>query len=479
MKYEDIECLAFPLPEAIEKEKWCGRFDRARAMIKRRLDDEAELSALKKRLMLELNNLDYIESRYNISEEEAIERVRKKIPDMTSEELERMRLEDRIDWMYINGEVRYIDDFDATLYKVYPDIWQRLPEGDTGDYSDIQHVVDTARDGEEMRAYIHIRHRFRVKGVKIKDEDAGKQLLVHLPLPKERGNIHNLKILNVTPEPAGTSCDDCLQPTVFFQAAAGDGGEHIATFSVEYQLEHGIIYKDLSLSALESPQYSDSRDGTTGAPGETLPDDVRQYLIQEPPHMSFTPYLKSICDEIVGDEERPLFKARKIYDWITTKVDYRFVRDYCSIDNISEYCAVNKRGDCGVQALLFITLCRIAGVPARWQSGLAAKPGQVGQHDWAMFYIDGLGWRHADLSFGGSAYTRGAYDRWNFFFGNIDPFRIPINDGFQKSFDPPKKHWRIDPYDNQCGEAEFEDRGLRSWEVEYEYEDLGIRLMER
>lgn len=190
MKYEDIECLAFPLPEAIEKEKWCGRFDRARAMIKRRLDDEAELSALKKRLMLELNNLDYIESRYNISEEEAIERVRKKIPDMTSEELERMRLEDRIDWMYINGQVRYIDDFDATLYKVYPDIWQRLPEGDAADYSDIQHVVDTARDGEEMRTHIHIRHRFRVKGVKIKDEDAGKQLLVHLPLPKERGNIH-------------------------------------------------------------------------------------------------------------------------------------------------------------------------------------------------------------------------------------------------------------------------------------------------
>ena len=55
MKYEDIECLAFPLPEVIEKEKWCGRFDRARAMIKRRLDDEAELSALKKRLILELN----------------------------------------------------------------------------------------------------------------------------------------------------------------------------------------------------------------------------------------------------------------------------------------------------------------------------------------------------------------------------------------------------------------------------------------
>ena len=35
-------------------------------------------------------------------------------------------------------------------------------------------------------------------------------------------------------------------------------------------------------------------------------------------------------------------------------------------------------GDCGVFALLFITLCRIAGIPARWQSGLAVRPGRVG-----------------------------------------------------------------------------------------------------
>ena len=55
---------------------------------------------------------------------------------------------------------------------------------------------------------------------------------------------------------------------------------------------------------------------------------------------------------------------------------------------------------------------------------------------------------------------RGADKRWNFFFGNIDPYRIPINSEFQCDFVPKPTYWRIDPYDNQCGEAEYDDRGL-------------------
>ena len=49
--------------------------------------------------------------------------------------------------------------------------------------------------------------------------------------------------------------------------------------------------------------------------------------------------------------------------------------------------ARNRRGDCGIMALTFITLCRLVGIPARWQSGLSVSPTGVGCHDWAMFYI--------------------------------------------------------------------------------------------
>lgn len=170
--------------------------------------------------------------------------------------------------------------------------------------------------------------------------------------------------------------------------------------------------------------------------------------------------------EILGGERNPVRKARKIYDFITTRVLYSFVRSYLLMENISEYAAKNLKGDCGVQAILFITLCRMAGIPARWQSGLVVSGLHTGCHDWAQFYVAPYGWVFADPSFGGSAYRQGDLERWNYYFGNLDIYRMPANSAIQSEFEPPKKQLRADPVDSQTGEIEYEDRGLLSSEVE-------------
>ena len=100
------------------------------------------------------------------------------------------------------------------------------------------------------------------------------------------------------------------------------------------------------------------------------------------------------------------------------------MREYFTLpDSIPDYYAAGLRGDCGVQALLFITLCRCAGIPARWQSGLFVTPYAQGCHDWAQFYVAPYGWLFADCSFGGSAWRAGNAERHAFYFGNLDPFR--------------------------------------------------------
>ena len=147
-------------------------------------------------------------------------------------------------------------------------------------------------------------------------------------------------------------------------------------------------------------------------------------------------------------------KAWRFYEFVTTKVDYSFMRDYFQIDDLNEYCAVNLRGDCGLQALLFIILCRICGIPARWQSGYAVEPDYTGSHDWAQFYLPGWGWLFADCSYGGSAYRFGATERHQFYFGNLDPMRMAANRAFQAEMTPELSVLRVDPYDNQYGEVE-------------------------
>ena len=118
-------------------------------------------------------------------------------------------------------------------------------------------------------------------------------------------------------------------------------------------------------------------------------------------------------------------------------------------------------GDCGVFALLFLTMCRCAGIPAQWQSGLAAEPDFIGGHDWVRFYAAPFGWLYADISYGIGAVRAENEERRRFYFGNLDPYRMVANNAFQAPFTIDKNYWRTDPYDNQLGEIETSERGLR------------------
>ena len=100
---------------------------------------------------------------------------------------------------------------------------------------------------------------------------------------------------------------------------------------------------------------------------------------------------------------------------------YAYVRAYRLIENGAEYAAANLRGDCGLQALLFITLCRILGIPARWESGLMADPTYIGSHDWAQFYTEAWGWLPVDCSFGGAGYRKNSPERRAFYLGQHRP----------------------------------------------------------
>jgi transglutaminase-like putative cysteine protease len=243
-----------------------------------------------------------------------------------------------------------------------------------------------------------------------------------------------MEIQSITPPTGTMSPKDAAQPTVYFEVPA----DQDTRAEVRYTLENHMTYVEPD-------------------PAKVLPEQPDFYTQEQLPHISFTPYLRALTAEILNGETNPLKKARKIYDFVTQKVVYSYMRSYISLPCIPEYCASRLRGDCGVQALTFITLCRIAGVPARWQSGLYANENGAGCHDWAMFYVAPYGWMWADCSFGGAAWRDGALDRWNFYFCNMDPYRIVLAREFQNEFLPEPKFLRSDPYDNQIGEVEGTD----------------------
>ena len=184
----------------------------------------------------------------------------------------------------------------------------------------------------------------------------------------------------------------------------------------------------------------------------------REFTAERPPHIVFTPEVKRLAKEIVGDETNPLEKARKIFRWMSKNVPWCAEVEYSIIPSLSVKGLTARQGDCGVQGTSFITLCRAAGVPARWQSGWQTKPGDVNMHDWSEIYIEPWGWLPADASYGVCPKTDPRVH--DFYCGHLDPYRMIVNLDYGRELEPPKTSFRSEPTDFQRGEIEIDGHNL-------------------
>ncbi len=455
MNQKDIETLAIALPEDILKAKWCGDFDRAFHLIDLYLANEKVPAFMKTRLALEREVLKALPTGYTYSEEDALALVQKEIPDFTKAELDALRDRGAIDWIYINGKTTYSRTFYDTLLGVYPDIATRAgkPPKDKSDRVEFlrQNVRDMKKDSDALWS-IQLRAQFRLHDDVFRP---GEELTVHLPVPKNAMNMRDIEILATSHPIYKLADENAPARTVSFRGKF----EKNETFWVEYKYLSYVKYNNL-----ESAQVS----------AEQPTFDTEELY----PHIRFTPLIRALCKELSGDEKNPLLLARSFYDYCTKVGTYSYVREYFTLPgSIPDYYGAGLHGDCGVQALLFITLCRCAGIPARWQSGLFVTPDDTGCHDWAQFYIAPYGWLFADPSFGGSAHRMGDSERNDFYFGNLDPFRMAANSELQADFDPPKTQLRIDPFDNQRGEAEYADVGIRWMDKECDWKTIEMKKL--
>lgn len=198
-------------------------------------------------------------------------------------------------------------------------------------------------------------------------------------------------------------------------------------------------------------------------PAEAEPYDTttalyRNYTAQRPPQIIFSGDIRKLTNQIVGDETNPIVKARDIFNWIDSNIPWASALEYSTFDNIPEYVLKYRHGDCGMQTLLFMTMARFAGVPAKWQSGWMIYPVELNLHDWCEVYFEGIGWVPVDPSFGRLNVPQEAVR--NFYFGGYDGYRMIVNDGFSQPFTPAKEFPRSEPIDFQRGEVEWSGGNL-------------------
>ncbi|MCD7957686.1 MAG: transglutaminase-like domain-containing protein [Lachnospiraceae bacterium] len=481
--HEELNALSYELPDEVEKYKQQGDFEAAEEAIGRWLQRPVA-EALKVRLRLEKRLLKGLRENFPHTKEQAIALFQDQISDFGETDLARLDEEGLAEWIFLDGEKHYIHNLVRNVMRMDATIRNRMHKEDpeAGERELLREEI------HRIKREKHTSCRFRLRSsIRLKEElfYPGIHLKAHLPLPAELHQISDVKLLAHSDCRVSIDRPDSLYRAICFE----DTLQQNQDFFAEYEYTVTADYHDFSREDYEEAVKRKNiwQAGLRESGQYAALEELAPYLEEQYPHIRFSPYLRALAEEITANignagktacasetqgtvrlfaADDALEKAFAIYDYITTHVKYSYMREYFLIPDIPQYCARNLRGDCGVQALLFITLCRICGIPAKWQSGLYfGGREKVGAHDWAMFYAEPYGWLYADPSLGGSAYSDGDEERRRFYFGNLDPFRMAANNAFAQPFANPKRFFPADPYDNQMGELESDVRGYGSRET--------------
>ena len=442
--------LNVDIPEDIRRCQMLGNFEEAIRLIDFRLAQTNIADCLRYSLIAHKAIFQMLPREFPYSKADALAIVRKDIPDYTEEELQEQMDLRNIRWIYVNGEVGISRRFYASMLKAVPGFAQRAQQKLAGVESATTGTVEAQRldiSMWKMKEKGSLTNRIRVRAsLRLKEEyfTSGMFLRAHLPIPAACQQQSDIRIEKMWPECGQIAPEDAQQRTICWEGNWDENPE----FMVEY-------------SYLHTAKYTDAYNGK----GQV--SDLSCNTEEIAPHLVFTPYIKALCAELTEGIDDPLMKARAFYDFITLNMKYTFMPNYYVLEDIADSCAKNYTGDCGVFALLFITMCRCAGIPAQWQSGMTAEPDFIGCHDWVRFYVEPYGWIFADPSYGTGAVRLGKEERRQFYFGNLDPYRMVANREFQADFTIPKQQLRADPYDSQMGELESDHCGYYYHEYDH------------
>lgn len=452
--------LAFTSPDPIVKQALrlveAGQFKAAEDLLAEN-SKSASADALRARSET-ADIIRRIRYEYSLTAEALLAKVQKTIADASASEVERWAKASQARFRMIDGTKFYFRREPQNIFIFSKEAQQRRakagkapaePKWKLTDH--LRAVVEEAeRTGKEEVQPMH--HKFthsltipaNSPGV-----NPGSTVRVWLPYPQEYRQQRDVRLITASPEPKliapsaveGNPVGGGPQRTIYFEQKVTDPAKPIE-FKITFEYTSFAYY----------PKLDDAK-------VQPLPADWNGACLEERlPHLAFTPEIRKQVATIVGKETNPLVKARKIFRWVSEQVPWNAEDEYCIIPSFAVKGFTARRGDCGVQNSVFVTMCRIAGVPARWQSGYETKLDNWGMHDWAEIYIAPWGWLPADASYGvqKSSDPRIA----DFYCGHQDSYRLIVNLDWGRELFPPKQSLRSEPADFQRGEVEVDGKNL-------------------
>jgi hypothetical protein len=422
-----------------------GRFQEARHFIEQYGHENPD-KELPEIYEIILAKMDRVLVDFSKNETEIKQELQRWFPELDEELMKHWEESGKLEMKIIDGEKRYFRNAIANLFRVDSTAMEvkAEKEGIVPDPLDefcLVHTTDLYNKISSGLTMEDLTWKFQVDYTIILPAGvvpAGEIIRCWLPFPRESlPRQRNVELLSVNSEEYILADNTSLQRSLYMEKESVAGEDAIFSYSATFET---------------SPQWFN-----TGSekikPYDTSSELFRTYTSQRPPHIFFSEEIKTLAHEITSGIHEPAAKVQSIYYWINQNIPWASALEYSIMDNIPEYVLKNRRGDCGMQTLLFITLARYSGIPCKWQSGWMLHPGEVNLHDWAEVYYEGIGWVPLDQSFGLQDSDNEHVK--NYYVSGIDAWRMIVNDEYSSEFIPAKTFYRSEPIDFQRGEMEW------------------------
>ena len=405
---------------------------------------------------------------FNLTADQVKAKVRKQIPDLTDAEFAMWDAHHLFEHMAIDGQRLYFNRSPSNLFHLSAAAVARrkartafvdsgLPKEVNDNYIDYERQViaqaKTAGVSSVLPQRVRVTQTLTVEADAV---PAGKTVRAWIPYPRaDAGQQEDIRFVSSQPSVHQVAPESALQRTVFLEQTAQAGKPTV--FGITYEVTLYAQYHAVDPSKVTA---------------EKITPELAPYLAERAPHVVFTEPLRVFSKQVVGDATDPYEIARRIYAAVD-EIPWAGAREYSTMPDISAYTLHAGHGDCGEQTLLLITLMRMNGIPARWQSGWTfTKADYNNIHDWAEIHLAPYGWIPVDVTYGRLASDDPALE-W-FYLGGLDNFRIAFNDDFSRDFVPAKQHFRSDTVDSQRGEVEWDGGNLYydKWDYHFAWEIL-------
>lgn len=444
-----------------------GRFEAADAAIDRTIADAGTAPDARRAALFQRERMRRIRIDFPYRREQVESQLRKQVPDLRDAEFDAWDRAGLLEHQVLDGDRLYFDRAASNLFRISPAALARrdpaLPPLRTGPletahphHAEVRREALASGHNSVSPRRVRIAYSLTVAADAVPD---GRTIRAWLPYPRALpGQQEDLQLIESAPARHRIAPASAPQRTVYLEQAARAGEP--TRFRISYELTVMAQYHAI--------------DAARVVPAPSTPE-LRAHLGERAPHVVFTPEMRAFSRRIVGDEKNPYRVARLLFDAVD-QIPWAGAREYSTISNISAHALETRRADCGQQTLLLMTLLRLNGIPARWQSGwVFSEAGYDTMHDWGWLYLAPYGWVPMDVTFGRLPGIDD--DGSRFYLGGLDAYRVAFNDDYSRDFVPPKQHFRSETVDLQRGEVEWDGGNLYfdQWDYDFQWQMLPLK----